>query len=149
MLSPGESSAYPLFYDRGNGDNISFAPVQTSDYEKLGNFGFDITTNGGDLETYLYDAGQGTFGQITDTQLVSVPGASNVFGQQSLVHTHWLILSNPQGSNSAVSYCLKSDDAAQLLVGNFTNITSQATYRDKTVGVTALKKFVFPSAFIQ
>lgn len=35
VLTPGESSAYPLFYDRGNGDNISFAPVQTSDYEKL------------------------------------------------------------------------------------------------------------------
>lgn len=97
----------------------------------------------------MYDAGQGSFGQITDEQRLSAPLASHVFSQQSFVHTHWLILTNPGTATSAVSYCLKSDDAAQLLVGNFTNITSQATYRDKTVGVTALKKFVFPSAFIQ
>jgi|GEM_PF-5233705 len=148
-LTPGSSSAFPLFYDRGDGANISFAPVQHGDYDKLGSFGFDVTMSGGSLEAYLYDAGQGPFGQITANQVITAPSVSNLFGQQLLLPSHRLILSNPVTAHSAVSYCLKSDDAAQLLVGNFTNISSQATYNDKTVGVTAIKKFVFPSAFIQ
>lgn len=148
-LAPWASSAYPLFYDRWMGDNISFAPVQTADYEKLWVHGFEVSLDGGALDAYLYDAGQGSFGQITASEHLTPPSVSHLFSQQPLVYTHWLIITNPNTANSAVSYCLQSDDAAQLLVGNFTNINSQATYRDKTVGVTAIKKFVFPSAFIQ
>ncbi|MBP6910376.1 hypothetical protein KBC03_02150 [Patescibacteria group bacterium] len=131
------------------GANLSFAPVQTADYMKLGDFGFDVTLKGGNLESYLYDAGGGSFGRITATNTLTPPSVSNLFSTQPLVYTHRLILSNPTSSTTAVSYCLKSDETAQLLVGNYTLISSQATYNDKTVGVTAIKKFVFPSAFIQ
>ncbi len=148
-LQPGASSAYPLFYDRWSSANLSFAPVQSEDYAKLDLGWFDITLSGWSLEAYLYDAGEGSFGRITASETVHLPGQDALFAQQSLVHTHWLIVTNPQNNTTAVSYCLNSDDAAHKLVGNYTRITAQATYSDKTVGVTALKKFVFPSAFIQ
>ncbi len=123
--------------------------MQTTDYDKLGEFGFDINLQGGTLEAYLYDAGIGSFGSVTATGYVNPPSITHLFSTKPLTYTNWLILTNPNTNTSAVSYCLKSDETAQLLVGNFTTINSQATYGDKTVGVAATKKFVFPSAFIQ
>lgn len=147
-LKPGESAAYPLFFDKGAGAGISFQPVGPADYQENPHNGFNLILSGGAIQTYLYDAGQG-FGQITATEPVSAPGASNLFAQQAIVQTHRIILYNPQSSPTAAAYCLESDATAQKLVGNFTKITAQATYQDKTVGVTALKKFVFPSVLIQ
>lgn len=148
ILQPGQSSAYPLFYDRGEA-RLSFTPVSSSDYQRNAHIGYDVTLSGGKIEAFLYDAGIGSFGQITATQELLPTTVSHLFATQSLTYTHRLILSNPVNAPAAVSYCLQSDETAQKLVGNFTTISSQATYDDKTVGVTAIKKFVFPSAFIQ
>lgn len=148
VLQAGRTNAYPLFYDQGRGSDLSFQPVAGTDYTRLNHKWFAITVSGWDVETFLYDAWQGSFGKITSSQLVREPGDLSLFAQQSTVHTHWLIITNPNDTD-AVSYCLKSDDAAHKLVGNFTRIISQATYSNKTVGLTAVKKFVFPSAFIQ
>lgn len=147
-VKPGVSVAYPLFYDKGVGAGISFTPVQPADYEENAHNGYNLVLNGAPLQAYLYDAGQG-FGQITATQQIVPPSVSNLFAPQSIVQTHRIILYNPTNSPLAASYCLESDDTAQKLVGNFTKITAQATYQDKTVGLTALKKFVFPSVLIQ
>ena len=134
----------------GEGEaSLSFTPVSTSDYQKNAHIGYNVTVSGGKIQAFLYDAGVGSFGDITATQDLLPTSVSHLFSTQSLTYTHWLILSNPVSAPVAVSYCLESDDTAQKLVGNFTTISSQATYEDKTVGVTAIKKFVFPSAFIQ
>ncbi len=149
LLQPGQTSAYPLFYDRGEGPTLSFDPVEDTDYEKNAHNGYQVTVSGGKLAAFLYDAGIGSFGQITATDYIVPPSSSHLFSTQSITYTHRLILSNPVDNPVAVSYCLQSDETAQKLVGNFTTISSQATYEDTTVGLTAMKKFVFPSAFIQ
>lgn len=148
-LQPGQTSAYPLFYDRGEGSALSFDPVENADYERNAHNGYQVTVSGGTLEAFLYDAGLGSFGQITATDHIAPPTIAHLFSTQSITYTHRLILSNPVDHPVAVSYCLQSDETAQKLVGNFTTIRSQATYEDTTVGLTAIKKFVFPSAFIQ
>jgi len=49
VLQPGQSSAYPLFYDRGEA-RLSFTPVSTSDYERDAHVGYSMTLSGGKIQ---------------------------------------------------------------------------------------------------
>lgn len=45
-LSPGQSSAYPLFYDRGVAPGVSFTPVTSANYERNAHNGYDVVVSG-------------------------------------------------------------------------------------------------------
>lgn len=42
-LQPGQNTAYPLFYDRGEGRALSFVSADDADYEKNAHNGYHVT----------------------------------------------------------------------------------------------------------